>query len=728
MSSEIARPGRAEFEVPDMDCASCVSKIRGRLQTIEGVLAVEGSPVARTLTVAVDRARVSDERIRSEVARLGYAAHPREGRRGVVAAPSAWSSGVARIAYLSMVLFAVAGLLRLAGADPVITELAGRPLALSDLLFVGSALVGGWNFFPRGIAAARALALDMNFLMTVAILGAVAVGETMEAAAIAFLFALSELLERYAVDRARGSVQALMELAPDRARRIDGEGEQSWVPVDELAVGDEVVIRPGDRVPADGRVLEGSSAVDEAPITGEPLPVSKSTGTAVHSGTINRDGWLRVRVERPASQSTLARIVRLVEEAESRKTNTEQFVERFARIYTPIVTAAAILVVAIPVVIGGAPFEPWFVRGLTLLVIACPCALVISTPVAVVSGVTAAARNGVLIKGGRYLEALGEVGVIAFDKTGTLTHGRPEVVDVVVPAGVSPEVDPTLLAAAAAVEDRSEHPLARAIVAHARSRGLRVGDQPEVRDFRSVPGRGAEGRVGGVLYRVGAPEWLGVDPPPELLRGGRTVVGVQREERPGPSSPESALWFVVADRVREAAPGAIRALRAAGIGHMVMLTGDADEAARTVAEAVGVDEVHARLLPADKVRVVRELEERYGAVAMVGDGVNDAPALAASTVGVVMGAMGSDASLETADIALMADDLGRLPYARRMSSRARRVIRQNVAAALVVKAALALAVPFGWVSLVTAVIAGDLGVSLAVTLNALRLGGVSDEG
>lgn len=703
------------YDVPDMDCPSCLAKLRGHLDRIDGVLEVDGSPVGRTLTVSWNPERVDERRVRDEVARLGYDAWPRE-EGNPPPVPSTWTGPTARIAYLSAGLFAVGLLVRLLtsegpGPSPSLTR-----FGLADGFFVLSALVGGWNFFPKGIRAARALALDMNFLMTVAILGALAIGETMEAAAIAFLFALAELLESYAVDRARGSVEALMELAPDTATRVEAEGERR-VPASDLEPGDVVAVRPGERVPADGVVSEGLSAIDESPITGESLPVDKSPGDPVYAGTINRAGYLRLRVERPAAESTLARIVRMVEAAEGRRTNAERFVDRFARWYTPAVTVGALLVVLVPPLLFGAPFTPWFVRGLTLLVIACPCALVISTPVAVVSGVTAAARNGVLIKGGAYLEALGEVQAVALDKTGTLTFGRPWVVDVVSRNGVGPD---EILARAAAVEARSEHPLARAIVEEADVRGL---ERPwAVSDFISLPGRGALASVDGVEIRVGRPEAVGASregaqAPP--AGGGGTVVGVARDG-------EILGWIVLADRARDEARKAVAGLRAAGVSTIVMLTGDQEEAARTIGRDLGVDEVRSRLLPEDKVDAVKELEARYGAVAMVGDGVNDAPALAAATVGVAMGAMGTDAALETADVALMGDDLTRLPYVRRLSLRARNVIRQNIAAAILVKAVLAVGVPLGWVSLVTAVVVGDLGVSLAVTLNALRLGRVGD--
>jgi Cd2+/Zn2+-exporting ATPase len=708
---------RVRYHVPDMDCPSCLAKIESHLSRCDGVVAVEGSPVARTLTVAMDASRTTADRIQAEVARLGYDSHPKSGGRDEVPPISTWRSRPARIAYASMALFVVGVLLRFVGPEPLMAELPLADLRLSGLFFVAAALVGGWNFFPRGIRAARALALDMNFLMTVAILGALAIGEYAEAAAIAFLFALAELLESYAVDRARGSVESLMDLAPETAR-VRRDGREVLVPAAELEAGDQVVVRPGERIAADGTVTEGHSAVDESPITGESLPVDKGLGARVYAGTINRAGYLRIQVEKPAAESTLARIVRMVEEAEGSKSRTERFVERFARWYTPAVTLGAVLVVAVPTLLFAQSFVPWFVRGLTLLVIACPCALVISTPVAVVSGITAAARHGVLIKGGSYLEALGQVRAVALDKTGTLTFGHPEVVEVVPVNGADPD---DALARAAAVESRSEHPLARAIVERARRDDLPGGWS--VSEFSGMPGVGARARLDGEEYLVGRPSLMpdegGVDAPGRLAVEGRTVVGVADGSR-------TLAWIALADRARDAAAIAVERLRALGVERVVMLTGDNQETAEAVAREMGVDEVRAGLMPEDKVEVVRDLEARYGVVAMVGDGVNDAPALATAGVGIAMGAIGTDAALETADVALMGDDLTRLPYVRRLSLRARGVIRQNIAAAILVKAALALAVPFGWVSLVTAVVVGDMGVSLAVTLNALRLGNVED--
>lgn len=702
------------FHVPDMDCASCVRKIEGHLSGVDGVLAVEGSPMARTLTVRVDAGRRSAGEVRDEVARLGYSALELRDARPARTRVGAWRGRMAHIAYASAALFATGMALRAFGVAPPLLSLALHDLRLPDLFFLASALVGGANFFPKGVRAARALALDMNFLMTVAIAGAIGIGDYVEAAAIAFLFALAELLEHHSVDRARASVETLMELAPDVARVLR-DGEEVVLASDLLLPGDVIAVRPGERIAADGVVIEGASAVDQSPITGESLPVDKGQGDEVFAGTINREGYLRVRVERPAGDSALARIARLVEAAEANRSRTERFVERFARVYTPAVTAGAVLVVLVPTLALGEPFLEWFVRGLTLLVIACPCALVISTPVTVVSAVTAAARRGVLIKGGAHLEAMGGVRAIALDKTGTLTYGHLRVTGVHTRDGLSAE---DALARAAAVESRSEHPVARAIVEAAQARGL---PRPwAVTDFTVEVGRGVRARLDGVEHLVAKPAYLAAglargDVPPPVLRGGETVVGVQRRD-------EVVAWIVLADRPREEAREALDRLRAAGVRTLVMLTGDNQAAADAVGREVGVDHVMADLLPADKVEAIRRLERRYGSVAMVGDGVNDAPALAAASVGIAMGAAGSDAALETADIALMGDDLGRLSYLYALSRRARTVIRQNVALSLLVKGALVLGVPFGVVPLVVAVLVGDMGLSLAVTLNALRLG------
>ncbi|MEN8145212.1 MAG: cation-translocating P-type ATPase, partial [Gemmatimonadota bacterium] len=615
---------------------------------------------------------------------------------------------------VAVLLFAVAWTLRLSGVTPTLLERPLHDVHLDDLVFIIAALVGGANFFGKGWRAVRAGSLDMNVLMTIAIIGALAVGEYLEAGAIAFLFSIAELLERFSVDRARASVEALIDLAPASARVIR-DGHEIVVPADSLVVGDLVIVRPGERIATDGRVEDGVASVDQSAITGEFLPIERGVGDEVFAGSINTDGVLRIRVDREVGLSTLARIVQLVEEAEAGKTKSERFVDTFARYYTPAVTLGAVVVAFGPPLILGAPFVVWFVRGLTLLVIACPCALVISTPVAVVSGVTAAARNGVLIKGGTFLEAAGKVGVVAFDKTGTLTHGHPEVVDLRPAAGVQ---EAELLQRAFAVEAGSEHPIGSSVRRAVHERGL-GRDGWSVTGFQTLPGKGARADLDGEEYLVGRPDLFpknASDPVlGELRSRGQTVVGVGAADR-------FLGWIALGDGTRDESWAAVDHLRQAGIKNVVMLTGDNQETADVVGTKLGVDRVYAELLPEDKVEVVRALERELGPVVMVGDGINDAPALAAATVGIAMGAAGSDTAIETADIALMGDDLESLPYLINLSRRANRVIRQNIGAALLVKGILAVGVPLGLVSLVVAVVAGDMGVSLAVTLNALRLG------
>ncbi len=694
------------FRVRDMDCAHCVTRIENGLRKVEGVLGVGANLVGRTVTVEIDRGRLETEQVRRAIGRLGHLAEADTGARAE-RANATWATPQARVTYASAALFAVGLALQLAGAGPLVFTLPLNEVRVASLLFVASALVGGWRFMPDGIRAARARSLDMNFLMTVAILGALTIGEYLEAAAIAFLFSTAELLERYAVDRARASMESLMDLAPGTAVVVR-DGVEETVRASEVAVGDVVAVRPGERIPVDGTVVEGGSAVDESPITGESLPVEKDPGDRVFAGAITRDGFLHVRARKPADGSSLARIVELVERAGAEKARTDRLVTRFARVYTPAVTVAAVLVVAVPA-LAGADFTTWMVRGLTLLVIACPCALVISTPVAVVSGITAAARRGVLIKGGVHLEAMGEVRAMAMDKTGTLTVGHLRVREVRSTRGAR---EATVLAIASAVEARSEHPVARAIHEEAARRELHP--RHAVRQFAARRGEGVEALVDGARHFVGNPAVLGLDVPAGMAGEGRAAVVVADEDGP-------LGWISLEDRARTRAREAVGRLRGLGIRPVVMLTGDDHATGRRVAEETGVDAVMARLLPQEKVAALKDLERRHGPVAMVGDGVNDAPSLAAASVGIAMGAAGSDAAIDSADVALMGDDLTRLPYLVRLSRTSRSVIRQNIATALVVKAVLVMGVPLGMVSLIAAVLVGDVGVSLLVTANALRL-------
>jgi Cd2+/Zn2+-exporting ATPase len=552
--------------------------------------------------------------------------------------------------------------------------------------------------------------------MTVAVVGALAIGEFLEAATVAFLFALSLALEAWSVGRARRAVAALMALSPETARVIRADGGEQDVAAAAVAVGSKVAMRPGERFPLDGRITKGDTTVNQAPITGESMPVPKSVGAEVFAGTINEDGAVEFVTTKPATDTTLARIVEMVGSAHGKRAASEQWVEKFARVYTPAVMFLALAVIVLPPVALGGSWSRWFYQGLVLLVIACPCALVISTPVSIVAALASAARRGVLIKGGAYVELPGRLKAIALDKTGTLTEGQPQVKDVVPAAGSDERI---LLRAAAAIELRSEHPLARAIVRHTTARGI----EPALADgFQAIKGKGATAVVDGRTVWLGSHRYLeerGLETPAvhEILgrmsAAGASVVVVGEHTR--------LLGFIsVADRVRANARAAVADMKAAGLERVVMLTGDNRATGNVIGRETGVDEVRAELLPEDKVAAIEELVARYGIVAMVGDGVNDAPALARASFGIAMGTGGSDAALETADVALMSDDLSRVGWLVRHSRRTLGIIRQNIAASLAVKGLFVLLTFVGHASL-WAAIAADMGMSLMVVFNALRL-------
>jgi len=587
----------------------------------------------------------------------------------------------------------------------------------AGLILLAAAMIGGWNFFPNALRGLRRYRLDMNFLMTVAIAGAVLIGEPVEAAAIAALFSFAELLESAAVVRARRAVEELVRLNPEQATVVNPEGVERSVPASQLTRGQRVRVRPGERIPIDGVVVDGESGVDEATVTGESVPVARSVGDAVYAGTTAVEGYLEIEATTDADDTTLARIIRLVRQAQTRRAPVEQFVDRFALYYTPAVTALAVLTMTLPPLFDlGTPLE-WFTRGLTLLVIACPCALVIATPVTMVSALTGAARHGVVIKGGEYLEALGATRAMAFDKTGSLTRGALVVTEVHPLVSVSVE---DILSLAAAVESRSEHPIARAIV----DRASGLTGSPAVTDFEAHPGRGVTARVNGRQVRIGTRDLFpDVTPPDELATletRGNTVILV--------GNAEQVIGLIaLADAVRPNAARVLHRLRRMGIRHQVMVTGDQPAVAEAVARELGIETVHARLLPEDKVRVVEDLKADYGTVAMLGDGINDAPALTAASVGIAMGAVGSPATIETAYVALMADDLAMLPYVVRVARLARHLVRFNIGAALTLKLLLAVGAVGGMVTLLVAVLVGDMGASIVVTLNAMRLARIRPE-
>ena len=556
----------------------------------------------------------------------------------------------------------------------------------------------------------------MNLLMVVAVAGAIALGEFFEAATVAFFFSLSLYLESWSVGRARNAVSALLDLAPPTARVINEDGSETDIPAAAVAVGTKFIVRGGDRIPLDGEVVDGAGAVDEAPITGESALVPKEAGDDVYAGTINGEGTLTVLATKAASDTVLSKIIHMVGDAHSRRAEVEQWVTKCARIYTPVVMVLAIFIALIPPLVAGGDWGFWFYNALVLLVIACPCALVISTPVSIVAALAASARNGVLIKGGAYVEAPGRTTALAMDKTGTITMSEPEVA-AIYPLGDTSEAE--LMARAVALEARSSHPLARAILGRAERDGIKI---VAAEDTRTVPGRGLEGQMDGQSIWLGSDRFaeekgLGGDIPADLRNqiegAGSTLVAI------GDAKGVSGV-LELRDRIRPDAKGIIARLHAQGVKKIIMLTGDNAATASAVAAEVGIDEVRAELLPEDKVTAIEELVAQYSTVAMIGDGVNDAPAMARAHYGIAMGAVGSDAAIETADIALMTDDIGKVPWLIGHSRRTMSIIKQNIGLSLATKAVFVVATAFGMASMWGA-IAADVGVSLLVVANALRL-------
>ena len=689
------------FKIEGMDCHEEVAILEHRLKTLTGLESLDADVVGQRLRIQYDAAKLTTSRIAEAVAQTGMRAWL-EHEEPRPAKASLWRQ---RLVFLSGLCLAGGLTLQLSGSAPLVWL----------ILFAAAIVLAGTQTARRAWTSLTAGRLDIHVLMMVAVAGALALGDLAEGASVVFLFALAQVLESRAMERARGAIRALMDLAPAEAL-VRRDGAERVLPIDSIAVGDIVVVRPGEKIPLDGRVHAGESHVNQAPITGESLPVRKVVGDDVFGGSINGRGVLDVRVTRLRSDSTLARIIHLVERAQAQRAPSQTFVDAFARVYTPIVLALAIAIAVVPPLFFGAEWSSWVYRSLVLLVISCPCALVISTPVSIVSALAAAARKGVLIKGGARLERLADVRCIAFDKTGTLTRGRLHVTDVVPLNGAQP---PDILALAASIEARSEHPIGQAIVRRATSDGISV---PAADGVEAIPGFGALGRVGQSEVIVGSSRlmeqrgWLdpAVVPASDTLASqGRTTAVVAIDKR--------VIGVIgVADETREAARDIVSLLRSQGIQHVVLLTGDHELAARALAEHVGIADYRAELLPEQKLSQVEALRARYGMLAMVGDGVNDAPALAAADVGIAMGVAGTDVALETADVALMADELAKIPYAVRLSRATVRNIRVNVGFSLALKAAFLLLALTGNATLWMAVLA-DMGASLVVIGNALRL-------
>jgi Zn2+/Cd2+-exporting ATPase len=590
----------------------------------------------------------------------------------------------------------------------IILLLAGYFTEKIGVLFFAAAIItGGYPLFKTGLQNLIRLQFDMKTLMTIAIIGAAVIGQWSEGAVVVILFAISEVLESYSMEKARGSIRSLMELSPQEATIIR-KGQETLVSIDMIRIEDVMIVKPGQRIAMDGVVVEGTSTVNQAAITGESVPVEKNINDEVFAGTINENGFLKIKVTKLAEDTKIAKIIHLVEEAQGEKAPSQRFVDRFARYYTPVIMGIALLVAVVPPLAFGGGWKEWVYQGLAVLVVGCPCALVVSTPVSIVTAIGNAARNGVLIKGGNYLEEAGMLSAIAFDKTGTLTKGLPVVTDFINYSG-----DPQIFSIVAALERRSQHPLASAILREADTEDILV------EEFVSLTGKGVSGKVYDQVYFVGNSKLFKTIPEEtfvkieEMQAQGKTVIIVGTDQ-------EILALVAVADVVRKESQAVIGRLYDLGIKKTIMLTGDHTKTAEAIAGSVRVTDMQAELLPEDKLDLIKKLKADYGRVAMVGDGVNDAPALAAATVGIAMGGAGTDAALETADIALMNDDLKKLPFTINLSRKTLTIIKQNISFSIIIKLlALLLVIP-GWLTLWIAIFA-DMGTTLLVTLNGLRL-------
>ena len=725
--TEIANKAVQQFKIEGMDCAEEVAILKREIgPLVGGEQNLAFDILNARMQVATPLGAIDGNKIVQAVNRTGMRAELwRERDRAVTEREhDFWQRRGRTIMTVLSAVFTLAGFITHSIATGGIraalgSEGAGIEHAVpvtAKLLYAAAVVTGSWYVVPKAYYALRRLRPDMNFLMTIAVIGAISINEWLEAASVSFLFSLSLALESWSVRRARRAVEALLDLAPPTVRVLREDGQEEEIAPEAAPIGTRFIIKPGERIPLDGLVDKGSSNVDQSPITGESVPVFKEPGTNVFAGTVNGDGALEVISTKLAGETTLAGIIRLVGSAQSKRAPAEQWVDRFARIYTPTILALAILTALIPPLLFSQPWNVWIYRSLVLLVIGCPCALVISTPVSIVAALASAARQGVLIKGGVYVETPGQIRAIALDKTGTLTEGKPTVVQVI---PFDRYTDKELLEIALALEMRSDHPLANAIVSYGTERGI---SPAPAEDFQIVQGKGAWGQITGKLYWLGSHRYLEErqQETPEvherieqLSSAGKTVVVI------GDETHVIGL-ILLADQVREDSKRAVAEIRRLGVENVTMLTGDNRATAEAIGRETGVTEIHAELLPADKVAQVERLVDRYGKVAMVGDGVNDAPALSRATMGISMGAVGSDAAIEASDVALMSDDISKLTWLIRHSRRASVIIRQNIFFSIAVKLVFMILTYVGHATLWGA-ISADMGVSLLVIFNALRL-------
>ncbi len=706
---------KTNFKIEGMDCSEEVDALKKAFKSKTGIRELSFDIINAKMLVVYDSKMINIKNILETVALTGMRAEPWTDRPPIKDIPF-WGKYGRSILVASSAVFILIGFLFHLSFDE-----SQMPF-ISKIFYSIATLLATAFVLPRAWLAFKKLRADMNLLMVIAIIGAIAIGELFEAATVSFLFSTALLLESWSINRARQAISALMNLSPPTAHVILNKEQTIEKKIEDIPVGSLILIRPGERIPLDAVVEKGSSVINQAPITGESIPIPKNPGDTIYAGTINEEGALECKVIKKASDTTLARIIHMVQDAQSRRAESEQWVDRFARIYTPLMIFFTILFMIVPPLFFFQPWMPWIYRGLVLLVIACPCALVISTPVSIVSGLTAAARNGILIKGGMYLEEAGYLQVIAMDKTGTLTIGHPEVQKIIPLTGYTEQ---GVLQKAAALEKSSEHPLAKAILRKAQDLNINI---ERAENFQIIKGKGAEAKINGEFFWIGSHRFMHEKMQEdeyvhkiasELEDAGHSIIAIGNQQH--------VIGLIsVADSPRPYICETIDKLKKLGIKKIVMLTGDNKQTAKALAEITGVDEYFAELLPEDKVKALDNLKKNWNHIAMIGDGVNDAPAMAVSSLGIAMGGIGTDVAIETSDITLMSDDISKIPWLVAYARKTLQIIKMNIGFSLGLKFIFLILNLFGVATLWMAITA-DMGASLLVVFNGLRLLKIKNE-